>query len=462
MSSFWVRMGVYAVSAALYGVLLYATPRHEFVQLISLFALLFAGYFALANVLKVRVFPFPRTQSKTAHTFSIRTTEIWIAACVFRLIAVFALPQLSDDYFRFVWDGKLLIQGENPFHALPETYMQDAGRTQQLGLSQELYDGLNSPRYYTIYPPVNQAVFALGAWLFPHDLYGSVVVMKWTILLAEMGSIWVLFQLLGLWGKPKEWAALYALNPLVIVELCGNLHFEAHMIFFLLLGIWLLSTQRWRRAIIPFVLSIGSKLLPLMMLTLLLRRLGVLRLAVFGVGVLGLVALMFLPLMDQVAWTHFRESVDLYFLTFEFNASLYYVIRWVGFQVKGYNIIGMVGEVTPKIVFVGIWLITLLEKHPRWERLPGRMVECLLLYFAFASIVHPWYIISILALSVLSQYRFALIWTALLPLTYYAYRTEGQVEESLWLVGGVYLIAGSLFLAEWIQLRILSSHKIPS
>ena len=446
MSRFWVRMSVLGVSAIAYILLLYATPRHVFPQLMGLFSLLFLGYVGL--IWKNGLFI-----SSASQPPSITRREIWIAALLFRLIAVFALPQLSDDYFRFVWDGRLLTHGENPFSQLPIDYLGDSEAFQTMGLTEELYEGLNSKEYYTIYPPVNQFVFAIGTRIFPHSIYGAVVVMKLLILAAELGTIWVLMQLLALWGKPREWAAIYALNPLVIVELCGNLHFEAHMIFFLLLSIWLLATQRWRIAILPFALSIGSKLLPLMAMPLLLRRLGIFRLAVFGIGVLGIVGLMFAPLMNTTTWAHFRESVDLYFLTFEFNASVYYVARWIGFYVRGYNIIGTIGAITPWIVFGGVWLSTLLEKGPRWQKLPMRIMECLILYFAVASIVHPWYIISILALSVLTPYRFPIAWAALLPLTYFAYRNVGQVEENLWLVGGIYVLVGIVWLREWVLIR---------
>ena len=44
------------------------------------------------------------------------------------------------------------------------------------------------------------------------------------------------------------------------------------------------------------------------------------------------------------------KSIHLYFQKFEFNASVYYIIREIGFQMKGYNFIQTVGTISPFIV----------------------------------------------------------------------------------------------------------------
>ena len=418
--------------------ILFFTPRDHFWQLIGLYAGAFFVYFYL-------IWPdlFSDGQGN-------RIPHWQVAALLLRLLALFALPALSDDYFRFVWDGRLLAQGINPFLELPTAYMENPERAAGMGLSAQLFEGMNSPRYYTVYPPVLQAVFYLSARLAPESVYGAVLVMKATVFLAEAGTLWLMRRLLEKAKLAPGLAALYALNPFVIVELCGNLHFEALMIFFLLLTVWLLVQGKWLLAALPFALAISSKLLPVMLLPLLLRRLGFFRTAWFSGLAMGTTALLFLPFYSPDALAHLFESVRLYYQSFEFNASLYYLIRWLGYQVKGYNIIQTAGIYLAVAKVVGILLIALLEPRPTLQNLPRSMMWAFALYFSLASIVHPWYITTLLALAAFTRYRFALVWTLLLPLSYFTYRSTAY-EENLLLIAGVYLLVYGVMAYEWMR-----------
>lgn len=426
-----LHIAIYAGSTLLYACLLYATPRTSFFQLLGLFAALFAGYFLIIGKSLLR---------KPLPSFSpLQWRSMLLAAIAFRLLAVFSLPNLSDDYYRFVWDGRLLSHGANPFLKLPSEYMQQPDVAAKLGLSQQLYQGLNSPNYFTIYPPLNQAVFWMAARVFPRDLYAAVVCMKGVLFLAELGSLYLLFLLLARWKLPREYLAIYALNPLVIAELVGNLHFEALMIVFLLWSMYLFEVGKWRIAAAPYALAVCSKLLPLMLLPLLLRRLGFRRSLIFGLLLALGTGLCFLPFFDLHTFRHLMESVSLYFQKFEFNASIYYLLRWVGFQVKGYNIIQTAGKYLSAITLAGILLIALLERRPRWKTLPASMLWAFVLYFGLASIVHPWYICTLVALATLCNWRFPLIWAALLPLTYFTYISPSY-QENLYLVATEYVL----------------------
>lgn len=161
---------------------------------------------------------------------------------LFRLLVLFAFPNLSDDVFRFVWDGRLIVNGENPFLHMPSWYLESKNIIH--GLNQELYNQLNSNKYFTVYPPILQYIFALSVWIFPNDIYVSTIVMKCFIFLAECGSIAILLKLFKQFEIHAKYIAIYALNPLVIIELTGNLHFEGLMIFFLLFAVWLLAEKK--------------------------------------------------------------------------------------------------------------------------------------------------------------------------------------------------------------------------
>lgn len=435
--AWWLAMGILLGSGLLYNNFLYFTSRQEFWGLSFQYGLLFLLYY-----LWIRFKSYLPLRKYLQFTL--------ISALVFRLIASFALPELSDDYFRFVWDGRLLSHGENPFLALPAELVKQASYT-EMGLDQALFEKLNSPKYFTIYPPVNQFIFWLGASLSPNSIYGSVLMMKLFMLLGELLSIFLLYKLLQALALPLTHVAFYALNPLIIIELCGNLHFEALMICFLLWSIWLLFKGKWLYATIPFSLAICSKLLPLMFLPLLINRLGWIRAIVFGALCALCCLLMFIPLFDHATFLNLMNSAELYFQRFEFNASVYYILRWIGFQVKGYNLIATFGKVLPMITFFGILMYAYFEPQgKRYATLARGMMWCLGIYLLFSSIVHPWYSSTMIAFCILTSYRFPLIWSFLIFGSYAAYQTTAYTEN-LWLVGLSYLITIAFMLWEIVN-----------
>jgi len=131
----------------------------------------------------------------------------------------------------------------------------------------------------------------------------------------------------------------------------------------------------------------------------------------------------------------------LYFKTFEFNGSLYNVFREVGFQIYGYNQIENIGKIGQVIVLLSAVLILIKSRRNRdLQSIFKFIVWLLLTYYAFASIVHPWYIIYLLTLSIFTNLRFPLVWSFVVVLSYYAYRDVGIVNESYWLIGFEYAV----------------------
>ncbi len=369
-----------------------------------------------------------------------------------RLLPCLAFPLLSDDFFRYIWDGRLMVHGVNPFLATPRTLVEDPGRMAGLGLSEELFKGMNSPDFFTIYPPVLQGIFALAAGLFPSNVWASVLVMKGFILLAEIGSLFLLRRLLDAFNLPQKWLAWYAWNPLVISELLGNLHFEGLMIFFLLAMVWLLYKGKIWWSTLPFVLAICTKLLPLMFAPLLIRRLGWKKAFIYGLISGGGCLLLFLLILDEKTFSHIMDSVDLYFANFEFNASLWYLIREGFGHLSEGNLLEFIGKYLALASFVSIMIFAFLEKDPDFLSLPQSMMWVLAIYFLFASIVHPWYICTLAALASLSPWRFPFAWTFFLPLTYFTYR-DFPYDENLMLVLFEYLGVFGILLWEWKNKR---------
>ncbi|MEZ0543077.1 hypothetical protein [Fibrella arboris] len=441
------RWGWLVLSACLYGLLGYTTTRDQFPMLIGLYTLLMWGY-------SLRIRPL-LLGTDTANTPIDQF--LFGAAVLFRLLLIVAMPALSDDYARFIWDGRLLLHGINPYRFLPVELMA-GGLVPTRYVDPALYQLLNSPNYYTVYPPVNQLLFALAAWLSPDNPTGSVVVLRLPIILAELGTLWLMPKLLKKHHCNPNLALLYGLNPLVILELTGNVHFEAVMICLTLLAAYFWQQQKQVLSAGTLALAIATKLIPLITLPLVVAYAGWQTGLRYSLLVVGFVSLLFIPFFDLSLLMNMLESIDLYFRKFEFNASLYYLIREVGYWLEGYNVLGRIGLWLSLVTTAGLLVIAFRRQFP----VPIRLLWMLTLYLAMATTVHPWYVTSLVAISVFSvssanSIRYLLFWSGVVWLSYSAYRTMPAHEDStlLLLEYGVVFILFSIDTRRYLVYRRL-------
>ena len=236
---------------------------------------------------------------------------------------------------------------------------------------------------------------------------------------------------------------LYALNPLVIVEFSGNLHFECLMIFFLAAAFYFFLNRKFLWFSLLFCLAVNVKLLPLMLLPFLLLNLNFRQ----GIQLITLVALfsvlLLIPFFNSSLFDNYFESLQLYFQNFEFNAGIYFIARWVGYKIVGYNAISTIGKAHPIIVFIVILIISWKNRKCEIARF---FVPCLMIwttFFACSTTVHPWYICAIVFFSIFTKYRFSMLWAVLLPLTYIAY-LHPTSQENLWIVAAEYSLVFGL------------------
>jgi len=158
----------------------------------------------------------------------------FVGGLVLRLSLLMAIPFWSEDFVRFLWDGELVRMGFNPYLELPADFLQTLGDAQNPYLA-NLLDLMNSPNYFSVYPPLNQAIFYLAALGAEMDPWRGVVALRILIILGEIGVFFVLKKLFQAFSIPSSQLILYWLNPLVILELTGNLHFEGFVLLSLLL-----------------------------------------------------------------------------------------------------------------------------------------------------------------------------------------------------------------------------------
>jgi alpha-1,6-mannosyltransferase len=154
-----------------------------------------------------------------------------LASVLFRFVFLFALPSLSQDFYRFIWDGRMLLEGLNPYLYVPKSFGPD---NIPIAQGQKLILGMGelSASNYSNYPPLKQLCFGIATYLSGSSILGSVIVMRLFIIAADIGILYFGSKLLAGLKLPKSRIFWYALNPLIIIELTGNLHFEGVMLFF--------------------------------------------------------------------------------------------------------------------------------------------------------------------------------------------------------------------------------------
>lgn len=434
------------LSLIAYLLLGYTIDRHE---TLPLFVAYYAVFLLYAGVI-----------SKHASLGDQEYRYWMVAAIIFRGVLVFAVPALSDDFYRFIWDGRLLAAGHHPFAEVPAFYL--ASPASIPGIDAELYNKLNATDTYTVYPPAAQLIFWIAVKISPQSVYGSLLVMKVIAFSFEMATLWLLPKLLRDFRMPSTTTLLYALNPLVIMELTGNVHHEGIMLFFLLLAVYLIRQRKITTSTSAYAFAVCTKLIPLLFLPLFARHLGWNKALRYWALTLGFIFLFFLPLMAPEIIYGMATSIGYYFQRFEFNASLYYLIRTTGYALAGFNIIQYAGPMLAGAAAILI-LYTAFRKGVSSPKgtiditLLEEMLICLTIYFLSVAILHPWYIITLFGISLFTRYRFPFVWTAMIFLTYAGY-TETGFSENLALVALEYFVVlGYLFYETvWIKRRGLS------
>src|SRR2546426_1894795 len=136
---------------------------------------------------------------------SARSTLIivLVLAGIFRLSIVFAPPYLSDDIYRYIWDGRVQAAGINPYRYVPSDEALKNLR------DEEIYSKINHrDSAQTIYPPVAEVIYFLTT-----RVSESVTWMKTTMVLFEALGIWAIIQLLASFSLPRQRILIYAWHP---------------------------------------------------------------------------------------------------------------------------------------------------------------------------------------------------------------------------------------------------------
>ncbi|CAL2108123.1 conserved membrane hypothetical protein [Tenacibaculum sp. 190524A02b] len=416
----------------------YFLERTQFTWLVTLWSILFTSSYFLIKYRK--------------NDFSFLAS----ISILFRLAFLFSIPNLSQDFYRFIWDGRMLFEGLNPYLSLPQNFIEQ--RIYPIHQATELYQGMGEMNgsHYTNYPPINQLCFFIAGVLANKSILGSVIIMRLLIIAADIGILFYGKKLLTKLNIPVHNIFLYILNPFVIIELTGNLHFEPVMLFFLVFSLYKLHQKKWVIAAVLLAFSVSVKLIPLLFLPLFYQYFvkneatffqGAKKLIGFYLITLVTTFLLFLPFFSFEFIQNYSNSVGLWFRNFEFNASIYYVAREIGYLFRGYNEIATIGKIMPALTVLFLLYITFLKKGKTIKELCAIMLFGLSFYYFTSTTVHPWYLSTLIILSVFANYRFPIVWSFVIIISYQAYANVPW-KENLWLVFLEYILLYTFLIFE--------------
>ena len=429
---YWV-WALSLLSLLLYVYTAYALERSQFTQYLITYTCLFISFILL-------------------YKSSISWQYLLITGIAFRVSFLLAIPNLSQDFYRFIWDGNLNLEAISPYQVTVLQAFEGLGNLPVLFLenAQDLLQGMGNlnASHFSNYPPVSQFVFALAASFQKFNIVGNLIGYRIVLLVADLGILFLGKKLLVFLDRDPRALFLYFLNPFIIIELTGNVHFEGLMIFFMLAALFVLYKNRWLWSAVLWGIAIAVKLIPLIGLPMFLKyfisqKHGTYKLFIFYIIILAVFTLSFIPYISPQFIAHFGESVGLWFSKFEFNASLYYMVRWIGFQTVGWNIIASAAKVLAVIVCVSTLILSLYKRRQLPSVIEGLM-WALCIYLTAATTVHPWYLATPLLLSVFTNYRFVVVWSFTIFFSYHAYRFPTVNENPYWLLAeygivGLYL-----------------------
>ena len=282
---------------------------------------------------------------------------VLVIALSCRVVLLFSVPIQEDDIYRYIWDGKVVARGIDPFLFSPEEVLAHdptaasdkdvdprlealAGLRDRSPQNRTILERVNHRRLVSLYPPFSQVVFAIPGYLVPASwsVPLQVTAMKILIVLFDLATVVFLVALLRRSGLPTGHVVLYAWCPLVLKEMANSGHMDAIPTFFVSLGLLAAvasgADRTTRSSTAPsrgdgwsllsglaFGFAIASKFYAALLLPLVLRRLGVRGSILAGLGCGAVLAGFFLLFREGAAR---RAESSIYFaLDWELNAAVF-------------------------------------------------------------------------------------------------------------------------------------------
>ena len=364
-----------------------------------------------------------------------------LVALVTRAILIPSFPIQESDLYRYLWDGRVVAAGMDPYRFSPEEIdrFEQGGaaasadditvlsslvvlkrKTPALG---EIFSLINNRAFPTVYPALAQALFFFHAWLVPAEwpAQAQVIAIKCFLVLLDMSTMALLMLLLRCTGKPASLALLYGWCPLVLKEIANSGHMDSLPTFFLVAALLAQASQRALWCGLGVGAAIASKLYAVFLFPVVLKALGWKRGLMALVSCLAIVALALLAFPEGAARR--RETLVQFALGWENHDALFNWTKkaWSGMAGPAGNAPHLLALGTVLLALGGVLLIRLTR---RATTRPPPQETCRSVFFLLAALFllgplgFPWYFLPCVALLPFVETRCWLLLPGLL-MTYY-------------------------------------------
>ena len=344
-------------------------------------------------------------------------TLFWAITIGLRVFILFFEPLLSDDIFRYVWDGHIQQFGINPYLHNPDSATLIPYRT-------SWWTKVNNPNIGTPYPPFSEFIFFL---FFANSLPLNqvIVIYRIGVIFFDIGTIKLVGKLLTLLHQPARRVIYYSWSPLVLLEFAGNGHNDVFALFFMMLALYYYlkneekSDRRYNYYVaLALSLAILTKLYPIILLPFVIPRWRLKEIFVFITPFAVLSFIYYIPDRNVLS----SPGLQLFVRYFEFNSTIFRIVKSI-----------TPGEDTGAStrIFYGVVMFLLstyyiFQYHRQKDQIGPNLLlvnigKIFFLSFIFGPDVQPWYILWVFPLAVIILYRPIIVYSLTIILSYYIY-----------------------------------------
>jgi hypothetical protein len=358
------------------------------------------------------------------------TVVIWLVALAIRALLLFQGPNISEDFYRYVWDGRVQLAGFGPYDHPPQD-------PEVQGLKDQYYERMHQKEFRSPYPPAAEDLFRLIALLYPNLLLCKLAILSFDLLVIECVR-----RLLRRTGLSPATLLIYAWHPLPVIEFASGAHMDIMGIGLMMLTLLLMEYNQRSAAGISFTAAILVKILPVFALPWLWRK-GGWRFVLVAV-LTGVVFVLQFYTPDL----RILKGLLVYYEIWRYNDSMFGLFYyWFGTAEQARNI---------SMYFM--WLVAawcFASGYPIYRSIFVTFAAVLL----FSPVVHPWYVCWVIPFLALHPNRTWIFWTGWVAVSYlirYLF-PDGNWQEVLWLKLLIYVPLYSLLIFDlW---RAMTSPK---